>query len=1192
MSNISAIYIVENAQSHLQKSISSIKSHVDEIIVVDIGSIDRTVEVAKALGAKVFKFIGGIDEAKKFAIDKCNKKWVLYLSAEEKIYSKKIKELKEIVRGASEKTVFSFSFTLDDSLPTDREDEVRLCHKKCLLNCLGMKVSSIKKTTVGIIKINIQISTPFGSVASVEFNNTATLLGSIEEINDVKKPQKDTCAIIIVVHNLLSITKKCIDSIRDNTRYQYKLYIVDNGSTDVKLRKYLDTVEGATILRIDNNSGVSNGRNQGVNLALKDKQNKYICLLDNDTVVLGDWLTPMIDFLNKNTECGMIGPLTNNAQGSQKKISSKWIDSYTPNQIINLVKKTDSKSYEKVDFINRFCQVIKSETFLKVGNLESFGLIGWEDYDYCKRLRKLNYDIFICRNSIVYHVEHATTKGNKINYQTTINDSYKKYSDKWKEEKQIVEENEVKTVKVTEEIASITKSTSIVVLTYNNLQINKRFFRELNINTNSYEVIVVDNGSTDGTVDFLNSLKDTNQINHLVLNEKNLGVIKGRNQGIKLSVKDYVICLDNDQIVKKDWLVELHREMDKGFDFVGVEAWKVNSDHMPIMRYKNKKQAYTVSYVGAGGCLMKRRVLEEIGIYDERFGMAYFEDVDICFRAKEAGYKIGWCDKSIIDHLEHQTLIHGQKDFAYTEELKKSHKEMVKKMTAKSKGIKFDEIGLDVVRCETKTANHLSDVTFIIKAFNRHGCLLKLLTSIRQYYPKVKVYVADDGEDLPSSEILELVDEYYRLPFDSGLSAARNFLLSCLTTKYFLLLDDDFLFSKQTTIENFHSYLETNPSVDLVAGRLLNFGREYAHYEKKLVFNDGVLTYKNESNGTIGGRPIYDLVFNFFMAKSDSVRKVKWDNDLKLAEHTDFFYRAKGKLVSAYDKNVVVEHYPVRTEDYTKYRLRAKNFFNICLKNNGIKRIIKDGNVALEYNPNVQSEKNNPTTKKIHSLKRSGDLFIDENYELSKVVNNGVVKKMGKVMDKKIAKSILFDAKIILDELKIPFWLSCGTLLGAVREGDFISHDLDLDIGIHIKDFKKEIKDKFLDMGYELFRHFGSYECGLEMTFRKKGVLCPRLDIFCYYDGPYDKMWHSVWVEASSMGAGMHRMYSYNYDKFNLDTTMFLGEEFNIPSDVERVLEQQYGDWKVPSKEWRWDSSPLNLSKTFIYMPNNLKGVF
>src|SRR5262249_48067864 len=91
----------------------------------------------------------------------------------------------------------------------------------------------------------------------------------------------------------------------------------------------------------------------------------------------------------------------------------------------------------------------------------------------------------------------------------------------------------------------------------------------------------------------------------------------------------------------------------------------------------------------------------------------------------------------------------------------------------------------------------LSKTTIIIKTFQPPACLDRAIRSIRKYYPKVHIIVADDGfEPALRNDV-----EYIRLPTDVGVSAGRNALLERVKTPYFLLTDDDVEFRPQTKIE-------------------------------------------------------------------------------------------------------------------------------------------------------------------------------------------------------------------------------------------------------------------------------------------------------------------------------------------------------------------------------------------------------
>jgi GT2 family glycosyltransferase len=202
----------------------------------------------------------------------------------------------------------------------------------------------------------------------------------------------------------------------------------------------------------------------------------------------------------------------------------------------------------------------------------------------------------------------------------------------------------------------------IILLSFNGLDISKTFLNCLYENTSEadFNLIWIDNGSTDGTPCFLQEFSANRHNMALVLNEKNAGVIDGRNQGFAmlqelLAVQsEYIICLDNDQFVREDWLEHHFKVLQRGYDLVGVEAWQMSRTFLPIRKIERVGEWF--NYVGCGGCLISRKVTDKIGLYDPRFNPSYFEDPDFCFSAVEAGFKIGWNDKAKITHLPHQTL--------------------------------------------------------------------------------------------------------------------------------------------------------------------------------------------------------------------------------------------------------------------------------------------------------------------------------------------------------------------------------------------------------------------------------------------------------------------------------------------------------------------------------------------------------
>ncbi len=203
--------------------------------------------------------------------------------------------------------------------------------------------------------------------------------------------------------------------------------------------------------------------------------------------------------------------------------------------------------------------------------------------------------------------------------------------------------------------------TEIVVLCMNNLKVSKYFLHMLYENTIGFDLVMIDNNSNDGTQDYLKEFADSHTNMTLVLNDENKGVIGGRNQGYEIinqlpTFPENILFLDNDQFVQKDWLPIHMSVLNRGYAVVGVEAWQINRGLYPSLKINSLNQWY--SYVGCGGMIVKKKIIDEIGLFDSIYNPAYFEDPDFNFRIHEKGYQIGWnfVAEKYIKHLPHQTL--------------------------------------------------------------------------------------------------------------------------------------------------------------------------------------------------------------------------------------------------------------------------------------------------------------------------------------------------------------------------------------------------------------------------------------------------------------------------------------------------------------------------------------------------------
>ena len=199
----------------------------------------------------------------------------------------------------------------------------------------------------------------------------------------------------------------------------------------------------------------------------------------------------------------------------------------------------------------------------------------------------------------------------------------------------------------------------------------------------------------------------------------------------------------------------------------------------------------------------------------------------------------------------------------------------------------------------------MSDVTAIIKTFLRDKCLYHCVKTLKECYPSIHVIVADDGHcsEEKRETLTELgVEQYIELPWNRGLSHGRNVLLDACKTPYVLLCDDDFSFTLDCKLENLRKLMGV---ADIAGGLVYNLrnwtlspnGKGWdvtgGNFTKKDV--GYIITAPNQFKLYTGIRyEDSDFILNFFIAKTDKLRQVKWDPSLQITyEHIDFALRAK-----------------------------------------------------------------------------------------------------------------------------------------------------------------------------------------------------------------------------------------------------------------------------------------------------------
>lgn len=209
-------------------------------------------------------------------------------------------------------------------------------------------------------------------------------------------------------------------------------------------------------------------------------------------------------------------------------------------------------------------------------------------------------------------------------------------------------------------------SVTVVIPNYNGMKFMEPCMAALEKQTcKDFEILVVDNGSSDGSVDWLRS----HQYPTIFL-EENTGFSGAVNVGIKASKTPFVLLLNNDTEVEPDFIGEMikairrsdqifavsskmvqmyHKElMDDAGDMYSVQGWAYQRGVGRSSKgYNREREVFSAC---AGAAIYRRAVFEQIGYFDEMH-FAYLEDIDVCYRAKIFGWHNRYCPTAVVYHV-------------------------------------------------------------------------------------------------------------------------------------------------------------------------------------------------------------------------------------------------------------------------------------------------------------------------------------------------------------------------------------------------------------------------------------------------------------------------------------------------------------------------------------------------------------
>lgn len=186
------------------------------------------------------------------------------------------------------------------------------------------------------------------------------------------------------------------------------------------------------------------------------------------------------------------------------------------------------------------------------------------------------------------------------------------------------------------------------------------------------EIVVVDNGSTDGGADWVAAHYRPPGVT-LIRNGRNLGFAGACNAGLRAARGERLVLLNQDTQVEPSWLAQLTAGLDQAPAIAGSLAlledgetiqhaggiidWPLGlARHQGYGERQGQPAPADPDFVTAAAMAFPRRLLADIGFFDEQFWPGYYEDVDLCYRARAAGYTIRTIPEAQLIHKEHSSF--------------------------------------------------------------------------------------------------------------------------------------------------------------------------------------------------------------------------------------------------------------------------------------------------------------------------------------------------------------------------------------------------------------------------------------------------------------------------------------------------------------------------------------------------------
>ncbi|WP_020471398.1 glycosyltransferase [Zavarzinella formosa] len=357
--------------------------------------------------------------------------------------------------------------------------------------------------------------------------------------------------------------------------------------------------------------------------------------------------------------------------------------------------------------------------------------------------------------------------------------------------------------------------TSVVIPVHNELNYTRLCLDSLRLVTDEpFEVIVVDNGSSDGTSGYLRSLAASDGRIRVITNPTNRGFAAAVNQGMIAAAGRQILLLNNDTILPTGWLRRLLSALnsDVKVGLVGPCSNNVSGEQQINVTYDDLAGidgfAWEWGHSNAGRladtdrlvgfCLLTRReVIDRIGLLDEQFGLGCYEDDDFCLRARRAGFRAVIARDAFVHHFGSRTFAGGGIDLGAL--MRQNQRKFLSKWeepssrtTSSPRPVLGSETGL-ALRAGPSGGLLLEQaiilsVCLIVR--DNRSTIGPCLESIRPWVDEMVVVDTGSQDDTPAMAA-SLGARVFHFPWCDDFSAARNESVRHARGRWVFWMDSD-----------------------------------------------------------------------------------------------------------------------------------------------------------------------------------------------------------------------------------------------------------------------------------------------------------------------------------------------------------------------------------------------------------------